>query len=260
MVGRELTHMFPPKTNTPGEIALQVENLSSKYNHVKDVSFFVRRGEIVGLAGLAGAGRTEVIENIFGISEREHGRILLDGKEIKNRTPKEAIRNGLALLTEERRTTGIFGNLDICENTTISSLKKHKKFGLLSDNSRKKDTQWAIEAMNVRTASQKTQIQFLSGGNQQKVILGRWLLTEPEVLMLDEPTRGIDVGAKYEIYQLIDELAAKGKAVIVVSSELPELLGICDRIYVMSGGRIAGEVNAKESNQEEIISLATAFV
>ena len=260
MVGRELTHMFPPKTNKPGKIALQVEGLSSKHNHVKDVSFFVRQGEIVGFAGLAGAGRTEVIENLFGISERESGRIRLDGKEIRNRSPKESIKNGLALLTEERRATGIFGNLDICENATISSLKKHKKLGLLSDNSRKKDTRWVIEAMNVKTASQKTQIQFLSGGNQQKVILGRWLLTEPEVLMLDEPTRGIDVGAKYEIYQLIDELAAKGKAVIVVSGELPELLGICDRIYVMSGGRIAGEVDAKQTNQEEIMTLAAKYV
>ena len=260
MVGRELTHMFPPKTNKPGEVALQVENLSSKHNHVKSVSFFVKRGEIVGLAGLAGAGRTEVIENIFGISEREQGRILLDGKEIKNRTPKDAIRNGFALLTEERRATGIFGNLDICENTTISSLGKHKRFGLLSDSSRKRDTQWAIEAMNVKTASQKTQIQFLSGGNQQKVILGRWLLTEPEVLMLDEPTRGIDVGAKYEIYQLIDSLAARGKAVIVVSSELPELLGICDRIYVMSRGMVAGEVTASETTQEAIMTLAAKYV
>lgn len=260
MVGRELTQMFPKKTNTPGEVLLRVENLSSKHNHVEDVSFELRRGEIIGLAGLAGAGRTEVIENIFGISERDGGKLYLGDREIKNRTPREAIKNGFALLTEERRATGIFGNLDIRENTTISSLRKHLKLGVISERSRKKDTAWAVGAMNVKTASQETHIKLLSGGNQQKVILGRWLLTEPEILMLDEPTRGIDVGAKYEIYQLIDSLAAKGKAVIVVSSELPELLGICDRIYVMSGGRIAGEVDAKSTSQEEIMTLAAKYV
>lgn len=260
MVGRELTQMFPKKTNKPGELLLRVENLSSKHNHVENVSFCLRRGEIIGFAGLAGAGRTEVIENLFGISEREAGKLYLNGKEIKNRNPRESIKNGFALLTEERRATGILGNLDIRENTTISSLKKHLKLGVLSERSRKKDTAWSIGAMNVKTASQETQIRLLSGGNQQKVILGRWLLTEPEILMLDEPTRGIDVGAKYEIYQLIDSLAAKGKAVIVVSSELPELLGICDRIYVMSGGKIAGEVNAKSTTQEEIMTLAAKYV
>ena len=260
MVGRELTNMFPPKTNSPGEVILRVEHLSSKHNHVEDVSFFVRKGEIVGFAGLAGAGRTEVIENIFGLSERKDGRLYLNGKEIRNRTPREAIRNGFALLTEERRATGIFGNLDICENTTISSLRKHLRLGVLTDSSRRRDTDWAIGAMNVKTASQRTQIKLLSGGNQQKVILGRWLLTEPEILMLDEPTRGIDVGAKFEIYQLINSLAEKGKAVIVVSGELPELLGICDRIYVMSGGKLAGEVNAKKTSQEEIMTLAAKFV
>ena len=260
MVGRELTQMFPKKTNTPGEVLLRVENLSSKHNHVEDVSFCLRRGEIVGLAGLAGAGRTEVIENLFGISERLGGRLYLDGKEVRNRSPREAIRNGFALLTEERRATGIFGNLDIKENTTISSLRKHLKLGFLSERSRRRDTAWSIDAMNIKTASQETEIRLLSGGNQQKVILGRWLLTEPEILMLDEPTRGIDVGAKFEIYQLIDSLAAKGKSVIVVSSELPELLGICDRIYVMSGGKIAGEVDAKETSQEEIMTLAAKYV
>ncbi len=259
MVGRELTQMFPEKTNKPAEEILRVEGLSSKHNHVDNVSFTLHRGEIIGFAGLAGAGRTEVIENLFGISEREGGKIYLDGKEIRNRTPREAIRNGFALLTEERRATGIFGNLNIRENTTISSLRKHLKLGVLSDRSRKKDTNWSIEAMRIKTASQETQIKLLSGGNQQKVILGRWLLTEPEILMLDEPTRGIDVGAKFEIYQLIDDLASKGKAVIVVSSELPELLGICDRIYVMSGGKVAGEVDAKHTTQEEIMTLAAKF-
>ncbi len=260
MVGRELTELFPKKTNLPGNLRLRVEGLSSKHNHVKDVSFTLRRGEVIGFAGLAGAGRTEVIENIFGISEREKGKIFLDGREVKNRTPREAIKNGFALITEERRATGIFGILDICENTTVSGLKRYVRFGCLSDRQRRKDTDWSIRSMNIKTASQKTQIKLLSGGNQQKVILGRWLLTEPEILMLDEPTRGIDVGAKYEIYQLINSLAEKGKSIIVVSSELPELLGICDRIYVMSAGRISGEVSAKDTTQEEIMTLASKFM
>ncbi len=261
MVGRELTSRFPEKHNRPAEVVLEVRNLSSKYNIVDDVSFDVRRGEIVGFAGLAGAGRSEVIENIFGISARSGGTIKLNGKMIANRNPREAIRNGFALLTEERRATGIFGILNICENTTISSLKKYRRAKLvLSDKARRKDTEWAIKSMRVKTPTQKTQIRTLSGGNQQKVILGRWLLTEPEVLMLDEPTRGIDVGAKFEIYQLIVDLAAKGKSIIMVSSELPELLGVCDRICVMSGGKLVGEVDAASTTQEEIVTLAAKNV
>ena len=261
MVGRELTNQFPPKTNTPGEVALEVEHLTAQYSLLKDVSFNVRKGEIVGLAGLDGSGRTETLENIFGIATRHSGTIKLHGKEMKNRNARESIRNGFALLTEERRATGIFGILNIRENTVISSLKKHLRMGFwLDEKSMKKDTQWSIDAMHTKTPTQETKIRSLSGGNQQKVILGRWLLTEPEVLLLAEPTRGIDVGAKYEIYQLIIDLANKGKCVIVVSSEMPELLGICDRILVMSGGRLAGEVNASETTQEEIMTHAAKYV
>ena len=261
MVGRELQSRFPERENAPADVILEVRGLTSKYNHVKDVSFDVRRGEVLGFAGLAGAGRTEVIENIFGLSARERGSIKLHGKEIRNKTPREAIRNGFALLTEERRATGIFGILDICENTTVSNLKSYKKLRLfLSDRKRRKDTEWAIRSMRIKTPTQHTQIRTLSGGNQQKVILGRWLLTGPEILMLDEPTRGIDVGAKFEIYQLIADLAKKGKAIIIVSSELPELIGICDRICVMSGGELVGEVDAKSTTQEEILSLAAKNV
>lgn len=259
MVGRELTELFPPKTNKPQEVNLRVEGLCAHRGNLSEVSFKVRRGEVVGFAGLAGAGRSELMECIFGLCKRERGKITLDGKEIRNSRPREAIKNGFALLTEERRVTGIFGSLDICENTTVTGLKKYRRFGLISDRMRRKDTDWAIRSMNIKTASQKTKIKLLSGGNQQKVILGRWLLTEPEVLLLDEPTRGVDVGAKYEIYQLIDALAAKGKSVVVVSSELGELLGISDRIYVMSSGRIAGEVNASETSQEEIMTLASKY-
>ncbi len=260
MVGRELNNQFPPKTNKPGEVALEVENLTAQYSLLNDVSFKVRRGEIVGLAGLDGSGRTETLENIFGIATRKKGTIRLDGREVRNRNARESIKNGFAMLTEERRATGIFGILNIRENTVISSLKKHRKGIALSEKSMAEDTQWSIDAMRTKTPSQTTKIRSLSGGNQQKVILGRWLLTEPEVLLLDEPTRGIDVGAKYEIYQLIIDLANKGKIVIVVSSEMPELLGICDRILVMSGGRLAGEVDAQKTTQEEIMTLAAKYV
>ena len=261
MVGRELTNQFPPKTNKPGEVYLKVEGLTGMYNQLKDVSFVARRGEILGLAGLDSSGRTETLESIFGVRTRKSGVITLDGKRCKNRNAGESIKNGFALLTEERRATGIFGVLNIRENTVISSLKRHKRLGFyLSDKSQKKDTQYYIDALRTKTPTQETKIRSLSGGNQQKVIIARWLLTEPEVLLLDEPTRGIDVGAKYEIYQLILDLALAGKTVIMVSSEMPELLGVCDRIVVMSGGRVAGEVDTANTSQEEIMTLAAKYV
>ena len=260
MVGRELNNQFPPKTNKPGEPFLKVEHLTGQYNGLRDVNFTARRGEILGLAGLDGSGRTETLECIFGVMTRKDGVITLDGKPCRNRNARESIKNGFALLTEERRSTGIFSILNIRENTVISSLKKHRRGIWLSNRSMKKDTQWSIDAMHTKTPSQETKIRSLSGGNQQKVILGRWLLTDPDVLLLDEPTRGIDVGAKYEIYQLIIDLANRGKTVLMVSSEMPELLGVCDRILVMSGGRLAGEVDAKTTSQEEIMRLAAKYV
>ena len=261
MVGRELTNRFPPKDNVPGDVILDVEHLSGKYTRLKDASFQLRKGEVLGIAGLDGSGRTEVLENLFGAMTKEGGVIRLHGKEIKNSSPREAIKNGFALLTEERRATGIFGIRDIKENTVISNLNSYLMGSLcLSEKKMKQDTDWAIQAMHIKTPSQTTQIRSLSGGNQQKVIIGRWLLTKPEILLLDEPTRGIDVGAKYEIYQLILDLAKEGKGVIMVSSEMPELLGICDRILVMSGGRLAGEVDAANTSQEEILTLAAKYV
>ena len=261
MVGRELTNRFPPKENVPGETILEVEHLSGKYTRLKEASFQLRAGEILGIAGLDGSGRTEVLENLFGAMTKASGTIRLHGKEIKNRNPRESIKNGFALLTEERRATGIFGIRDILDNTVISNLKHYLIGGIcLSNKKMREDTDWAIKAMRIKTPSQKTQIRSLSGGNQQKVIIGRWLLTKPEVLLLDEPTRGIDVGAKYEIYELIINLAKEGKGVIMVSSEMPELLGVCDRILVMSGGQLAGEVDAKTTSQEEILTLAAKYV
>ena len=261
MVGRELTTRFPPKTNKPGKIIMKVENLSSAHSILNNATFDLKEGEILGVAGLAGSGRTELLENIFGMSERSGGKILINGKIINNKNTLQSIKAGLALVTEERRANGIFAILDIRENTTISNLKKYKiKKFLLSKKMMKRDTDWAIKSMRIKTPSQKTQIRTLSGGNQQKVIFARWLLTNPEILMLDEPTRGIDVGAKYEIYQLIIEMAEKGKSIIMVSSEMPELLGVCDRIIVMSGGKIAGEVNASDTSQEEIMAYAAKYV
>ena len=261
MVGRELTNQFPPKTNVPGDIYLRVDGLTGMYNQLRDVTFYARRGEILGLAGLDSSGRTETLESIFGIRTRKEGIISLNDQPCFNRNAGESIKNGFALLTEERRATGIFGCLSIKDNTVISSLKRHKRFGLyLSEKTQREDTQHYIDAMHTKSPSQETKIRALSGGNQQKVIIGRWLLTEPEVLLLDEPTRGIDVGAKYEIYQLILDLANKGKTVIMVSSEMPELLGVCDRIVVMSGGRVAGEVDARNTTQEEIMTLAAKYV
>ena len=259
MVGRELTNRYPPKEHEVGETLLEVKGLTAMYSKLSDVSFTARKGEILGVAGLDGSGRTELLENIFGVATRKSGQLFIHGKEIKNKNAKDSIKNGFALLTEERRATGIFGIEDIRENTVISSLDNYKKGPFLSKAKMKEVTDWSIDAMHIKTPNQETKIRSLSGGNQQKVILGRWLLTEPEVLLLDEPTRGIDVGAKYEIYQLIIDLTKKGKTCIVVSSEMPELLGICDRILVMSGGKLAGEVDASNTSQEEIMALAAKY-
>ena len=260
MVGRELTNVYPPKTNKIGDVLLEVDNLTALYSKLRDVSFKAHKGEILGVAGLDGSGRTELLENIFGIATKKSGTIKINKKIIKNKNAGESIKNGFALLTEERRATGIFGILNIRDNATISSLDKCKTGPFLNKAKLKENTDWCIKAMRVKTPDQETKIRTLSGGNQQKVILGRWLLTDPTVLLLDEPTRGIDVGAKYEIYQLIIDLAEKGKTVIMVSSEMPELLGVCDRILVMSGGRLAGEVNAADTTQEEIMTLAAKYV
>lgn len=261
MVGRELTNRFPDKTNEIGDVILEVKEISGRYTNLKKASFNLHAGEILGVAGLDGSGRTELLENLFGVMTREGGEIIFDGKNIQNRNPKESIKNGFALLTEERRATGIFGIRNILDNTVISSLPKYldaKMF--LNDRKMHEATKWSIDSLDVKTPSQKTQIRSLSGGNQQKVVLGRWLLTDPQVLLLDEPTRGIDVGAKYQIYELIIELAEQDKGIVMVSSEMPELLGICDRIIVMSGGQVAGEVNAKNTSQEEILTLAAKYV
>lgn len=261
MVGRDLTERFPPKTNAPEGVLLEVKNLSGKYMPTcQDVSFELKKGEILGVAGLVGSRRTELLETIFGMAHRASGEIIKDGKPVANKIPRESIANGFAMLTEERRSTGIFGGLNINFNSIIANLNAYAKGGFINEKKMKEDTAWVIDSMHVKTPSQKTHIRSLSGGNQQKVIIGRWLLTKPDVLLLDEPTRGIDVGAKFEIYQLIINLASEGKGVMMVSSEMPELLGVCDRILVMSNGKMAGIVDAKTTTQEEIMRLAALYV
>ncbi|MFT9493853.1 galactose/methyl galactoside ABC transporter ATP-binding protein MglA [Anaerosolibacter sp.] len=262
MVGRDLTNRFPPKDNVPGETILRVEDLTATYQpSIQNVGFELRKGEILGIAGLVGSKRTDIVEALFGIRQVASGKIYVHGKEVQNRAPQQAIKNGFALITEERRSTGIFGILDINFNSIIANLDEYfNKFGLVDEDKCKTDTQWVVDSMRVKTPSQKTLISSLSGGNQQKVIIGRWLLTEPEILMMDEPTRGIDVGAKYEIYQLMIDLAKKDKGVLMISSEMPELLGITDRILVMSNGQVAGIVETKNTTQEEILRLSAKFL
>ncbi len=267
MVNREMTNRFPAKDNVPGDVLMEVSHLTGKYMPTcQDVSFELRAGEVLGVAGLVGSRRTELLSTIFGIMARESGEIKLNGKPIANKTPRQSIKNGFAMLTEERRATGIFPYANILFNTVISNLGSYKQGPLLSDKKMTADTDWSISSMHIKTPSQKTLIKNLSGGNQQKVILGRWLLTKPDVLLLDEPTRGIDVGAKYEIYELILQLAREGKAVMMVSSEMPELIGICDRILVMSNGHMAGilergkDFGGIENEQETIMRLAAQYV
>lgn len=244
------------------EVLLEVKNLTGKYKPtITDVSFDLKKGEILGVAGLVGPRRTELVETIFGLRQKESGQIFIHGKEVKNKDPIEAIKNGFALVTEERRATGIFPYAAIRLNATIANIKKYAKHSIVSDKALKEDTNKVIESMEVKTPSQSTKIMNLSGGNQQKVILGRWLLTDPDVLLLDEPTRGIDVGAKYEIYKLIGDLAKEGKSVIFISSEMAELQMVCNRIMVMSNGRLAGiEKNDENLTQEKIMALQAKYV
>lgn len=262
MVGRDLEHRFPHKAHKVGDTVLEVKNLTTLYEpKVRDVSFELKKGEILGISGLVGSRRTELVEAIFGARTRESGTMFLNGKEIANKDTVEAIKNGFALITEERRETGIYPVSDIIFNSTIANIHNYKnKFGLLENPKMIDDTQAQIDKMHIKCASMKQLIRALSGGNQQKVIIGRWLLLNPDILIMDEPTRGIDVGAKFEIYQLMLDLVSQGKSIIMVSSEMPELLGITDRIGVMSNGKLAGIVNTKETSQAELFKLTTKYL
>ena len=257
MVGREITDMFP-KTECPiGEVVLKVEDLCAG-RLVQHVSFELRKGEILGFAGLVGAGRTETMETIFGMRHKTSGKIIKDGKELEIKSPKDAIENHISLLTEDRRGNGIVGLLSVRENMVMANLNL-KAYGMpLNAKKMREDAQTYIDKIRVKTPTMETPIQNLSGGNQQKVLVGRWLLTNPDVLIVDEPTRGIDVGAKSEIHALLSELAGQGKAIIVVSSEMPEVMGVADRMVVMHEGHVSGILDRSEFSQELIMKYATS--
>ncbi len=261
MVGRSLDNRFPPVDNEPGDTMLSIQHLSTKYKpNLQDITFDVKKGEIFGLYGLVGAGRTELLETIFGIRTRAAGRVYYNGKLCNFNSPRDAMDHGFALITEERKANGLFLKGDLTFNTTIANLPQYKAGLSLSDDKMVRATAKELRIMHTKAMGPDDLITALSGGNQQKVIFGRWLERSPNVFMMDDPTRGIDVGAKYEIYELIIKMAKAGKTVIVVSSEMPEILGITNRIGVMSNGHLAGIVNTKETNQEELLKLSAKYL
>ncbi len=263
MVGRSLDNRFPPVDNEPGEPILSIQHLSTKFEpHLKDITFEVNKGEIFGLYGLVGAGRTELLETIFGIRTRAAGRVYFRDRLMNFSNAREAMDHGFALITEERKANGLFLKGDLTFNTTIANLNQYKNSnGLtLSNDKMVRATNNEIKTMRTKCMGPDDLISSLSGGNQQKVIFGKWLERGPQVFMMDEPTRGIDVGAKYEIYELIIKMAKQGKTIIVVSSEMPEILGITNRIGVMSNGRLSGIVKTSETNQEELLRLSAKYL
>jgi methyl-galactoside transport system ATP-binding protein len=266
MVGRDMSHRFPQVESVIGEVCLHVKNLSAANpRSFKDISFELRRGEILGLGGLVGAQRTELVESIFGIRAVASGEVLVKGRAglvpLKKLTPFNAINAGIGLVTEDRRSTGIFPLLDVTVNTTIPSLGKYQtKFGLLDHKKLAQVAKSQNEQLRTKTPSMTTMVQNLSGGNQQKVILSRWLMTLPDILIMDEPTRGIDVGAKYEIYTIMAELVKQGKAIVMVSSEMPELIGMSHRVLVLCEGRLTGTLLKEDADQETIMRYATKFI
>lgn len=261
MVGRNVDEMFPKVPCHIGEVKLEVRNLSHR-RFFKDVSFTVRRGEILGIAGLVGAGRTEVVETIFGMNRKLSGEILVDGVKVDIARPRDAIERGMAWLTEDRRQSGVFPMLSVQLNMAIANIPRFLgKFGLINNRLMDRQCHDYVQKIQVKTPSLGQRIENLSGGNQQKVLVARWLMTDPDILFLDEPTRGIDVGTKAEIHRLITTLAGEGKSIVMISSELPEVMGMSDRIMVMHQGRVTGILeNSKDLSQEELMAYATNSV
>lgn len=261
MVGRSLENRFPPVDNVPGEPILSIRHLSTKYPpYLQDISFDVRKGEIFGLYGLVGAGRTELLETIFGVRTRAAGRVYFRDHLMNFDNAREAMEHGFALITEERKANGLFLKGNLTFNTTIANLNHYRSGIALSDPKMTNATAAEIKLMNTKCMGPDDMVSSLSGGNQQKVVFGKWLERGPQVFLMDEPTRGIDVGAKYEIYELIIGMAKQGRTIIVVSSEMPEILGITNRIGVMSNGRLSGIVNTRETNQEELLRLSAKYL
>lgn len=256
MVGRKLSNVYPKEQVELGEKLLEVEGFTQE-SMFEDIHFYARKGEIVGVAGLVGAGRTEVMRAVFGLDGHQAGTVKIHGEEVAIRSVKDSISHRLVMLSESRRDDGIVPVRSIRENASLASLAKYIYGGYTHLSKEKKEVKEMFEKMNVKAPSIDTEISKLSGGNQQKVLLARWMLCDPEIMILDEPTRGVDVGAKYEIYKLIMEIVKDNKAVIMVSSELPELIGMCDRIYIMCQGRISGCISKEEFSQETIMKYAT---
>lgn len=258
MVGRDVSQLYPLKPHTPGEAVLEVDGIITPANPRHAVSFSIRKGEIVGMAGLIGAGRTELLRVIFGIDRPLGGTIRVDGKALTQRTPIEAIDAGIALVPEDRKQEGLVLEMSVRENVGLAGLRRHAKAGVFLDHgAENRDTTKAMESLRIKTPSAKQIVQLLSGGNQQKVVLGKWLALQPKVLLLDEPTRGIDIGAKQEIYRLMEELAGAGMAILFVSSEMEEVLGMSSRALVMHEGRLTGELQRHELSEEAVMHLAT---
>jgi ribose transport system ATP-binding protein len=256
MVGREMEAEYPFQINVqPDREILRVENLKYKGN-ANGVSFVARRGELLGIAGLVGSGRTETMRAIFGADRREAGTISVDGVEVNIKNPKDAVKAGICLLTEDRKRQGLILDMSVYANITLTDFAQVSRAGLLNREAEHRGAKGLVADLSIKTPSVNQLVRNLSGGNQQKVVLAKWLFRHTNVMIFDEPTRGIDVGAKYEIYLLLWKLAAEGKGIIIVSSDLPELLGICHRIVVFSNGKIAGEVERAAFDQEAILSLA----
>ena len=255
MVGRSLDMEYPPRTAQPGEPILEVKNLCRR-QQLKDISFTLHRGEILGFAGLVGAGRTELAEAIFGADPADAGEIILKGEPVKIRSTLQAKNLSIGLVTEDRKETGLVLPMDVTENTTITDLKSVSKGIILDRKAEEKIAQKYVDSLKTKTPSLHQKINNLSGGNQQKVAVAKWLYSNSDILILDEPTRGIDVGAKYDIYCLMNELTEQGKAIIMISSELPEVLGMADRVLVMHGGQIKGELTGADMTAEKVMKLA----
>ncbi|MCH4207483.1 MAG: sugar ABC transporter ATP-binding protein [Solobacterium sp.] len=262
MVGRELTNIYPEHHHEIGDIIMECNDICSIHERsFQHVSFTLRKGEILGFGGLVGAQRTELMEGIFGIRNLSAGTIKIHGQVVTNKKPADAMNHGIGMITEDRRGNGIFGCLSIKDNVGISVYNKYLKYGFVLDHARiNKVVEDSIHQLSIKTPSMNEHISNLSGGNQQKVIVSRWLANDPDILIMDEPTRGIDVGAKHEIYEIMESLAAQGKAIIMISSEMAELLGMSDRIYVMCDGKLRGEITEpKDMTQEKVLSYATMF-
>ena len=256
MIGREIGERYPVRNSKIGDVAFEVKNLNCP-GAFENVSFEVRAGEVLGVSGLMGAGRTEIMQAIFGNMPNVTGQLFLDGKEIKNKNPQQAIQNGIGFITEDRKVEGLMLEESIMKNISLANLGRISNGGVINKKKEQELVNKGIEELRIRCFGPQHECNNLSGGNQQKVVLSKWLMTQPDILFLDEPTRGIDVGAKYEIYTIIEEMAANGKAVCLISSELPEILGMCDRIYTMNEGRITGEVSREEADQEVLMKLMT---